>query len=280
MRIKLLLIMLITCVSCKPKNASNLKITNGKLSSLKSSVVSLTIYKRNGSLGNCTGSIIKEKGFLMLLTASHCLKDMKEVYIVDSRRPNESMSQWRARVTGRGNKSVKVSVQANQSYYEATGSLNRAEHDFAMGLIKESETDPELYKNFKRNALSIGYDVDVNPEKLSGHIKYIGAGATESMTEYGVLKEGNFNIAPRESSNPNTLIVDVCDIGHFCTKTRPGDSGSPLLYQDPETKENKVIGVLLGGRTESESLYSNLGGNRFPNQINGIIEALDCQPKK
>jgi hypothetical protein len=241
------------------------------------SVVPLLILKKGGKSGNCTGAIVKERGALMLLTAAHCTKDLDSLYIVESRRPDETMEAWRVRITGKKNKSIRVKVKANQKHFEAKTGLEKGEHDFAMGVIKKSEADPDIYEKFRRNALTIGYDVDTSPEKLAGNIKYIGAGTTESMSEYGVLKEGRFNIEAKPSPTSRAIIVDVCESRMKCTKTRPGDSGSPLLYQDPVTKENKVIGTLLGGRTESESIYANLGGNRFPDKIDGIIKALECK---
>lgn len=272
-----MIIPLFLCMSCKQDNSSKIKISYGSASDMTSSVVPLIIESGGVMKGNCTGSIIKEKGYILLLTATHCVEKADRVLIADSRLPSESMGRWRARVALNPKKSILVDMKGNPKFKTANNPLDQSQYDFALGLIKEERADPVMYKRFFDNALEIGYEVDINPKSLSGKINYIGVGIDNNPSDMGILREGQYNISPKKSESSKTLIVDSCWGILPCTRTRQGDSGSPLLYKDPKTNKKKVIGVLYGGRTNSESLYTNLAGNRFPNKIEDMVKDLWCK---
>lgn len=279
MRLGLLFFCLIGFSACKPSSLSSTKVTLGKTSNMNNSVVPLLTVRFDGKVGNCTGSIIKEQGFLFLLTATHCLENVQTVLIVDSRKvATETTDEWRRRVLRDKKNTTSVNVAPNKRYSKNLPPAKRSGYDFAMGIIDEEKTDPEVYSKYKKHAMSIGYDVDVSPDNLKNKIRYVGAGLRSGDTELGELREGRFNIEAKGTRDSRTIVVDSCSSWLPCAKTRPGDSGSPLIYKDPDTNEKKVIGVLYGGRTPSESLYANLGGNRFRNKIRGIIDQLSCGP--
>ena len=81
---------------------------------------------------------------------------------------------------------TKVNVKFNDRYVATDTAIKKSGNDFAMGLIREEETNPELYKIYKENALTIGYDVDVKPSNLKNRINYIGAGTVGEGEQLGV----------------------------------------------------------------------------------------------
>ena len=92
------ILLCILLASCKAQQVSSTKVSLAKFSEMRSSVVALFIFDKSGKPSNCTGTIIKEEGFIMLLTASHCVQNAKAVFIVDTRREGEAYKQWQHRV--------------------------------------------------------------------------------------------------------------------------------------------------------------------------------------
>ena len=64
-----------------------------------------------------------------------------------------------------------MNVAPNKRYSKNLPPAKRSGYDFAMGIIDEEKTDPEVYSKYKKHAMSIGYDVDVSPDNLK--IKYV-----------------------------------------------------------------------------------------------------------
>ena len=176
MKTLLLITFIFSLLSCKQSSLSESKMVFGKLSDMKASVVPIITFDKSGKLCNCTGSIIKERGHLLLLTAIHCVVEAQSAFIVDSRNPGETTAAWYKRVLSERENAVRVSIKGNDRFLLSTGSIERSGYDFAVGFIKKKFVRPELYSLFQENALEIGYDIDISPENLKNKISYIGTG--------------------------------------------------------------------------------------------------------
>ena len=171
----------------------------------------MILIKQDGTGSSCTGSIIKERGSLLLLTASHCVVGAREVFIVDSREKGELVEDWQKRVLSKPKRMTKVQVLPNREFILSTDVISQSSNDFALEPLKKSKQGLKYLRNSKDNALTIGYDVDTRPDSLDGRIKYVGTGDTGAKNISGALLEGDFNIAPEYSPSSKTIVVDACN---------------------------------------------------------------------
>ena len=273
--IRLIICLSLLVASCKPGLNSGLKAKGGFLKSKTTSAVTYFVDLGNGEVNECTGSIIVEEEKLFLLTVTQCLEENTPFLMIEIKNIYDSSGSL-AKKIGDFNHKIHVEIFKALQF----GPLNprrtiEAKYDFAMAYLEKEKLGEKLYSKLRQIALPIGYDVPT--ENLNGNVKVITGGLERALGD-SVSSLNDFNDLSVSISRQMELIQVKTD-KHYtgCKSSCLSDSGSPLVYVDPNSGKRSVVGLLHGGQMPSENIYVNFSGNRFPRKMRSLINYLSCK---
>ena len=303
---KLLLILWFLLFACKTQRPhSGISVAGGKVSKGSVAVVPLLINS-GGELKHCTGTIIKEHGEILLLTAAHCAYEKNDVVYIATRRDETlGYGAWKRKMLDkiRSNSLVEIEeivvIPNTKVESEPIGGNPNAKkleqwviaNDFALGRIPK-----RFYPDYENKAISIKYDL--TPDELdaaakAGRVRLIGAGSASGdggRESNGIMRKATLNQANLKAEVvADNRIIELSPLNprKVCSAACKGDSGSPLLYDkiiekkrimgiNFDKKETYVIGVLSTGEDGKISRYASLMNNRFTSFVD-IAQKLSCR---
>lgn len=225
----LFLVFFIFGCGVKIENKSNTDVVNGVYTSNYRAVVSLKLFKENGSRSLCTGTFIKPD---LILTAAHCVNEVVGVEAL-------------------GHRSTKI---IKNKYYDST--FEGLSQDFALVKFRDAISMFTMKVSKKelidrQSIILIGYGVNnYRPYRSGAGTKRLGFN-TYRVNDY--LERGIVQFEGHQRTQSENGTYHFASVGQ-------GDSGGPLIAS------GRIVGVASAQALYNDvnsSYYSYTVGENF-----------------